>query len=234
MYVPQTSRCSSQLTIHSSDGDQNHFPVYVPDAERVAEIEEAYAEASKDPTMHYDASNENRATGAGFYQFSADEETRARQMEALKRSREETEKARQETGVAESRASNDATATSPKGKGNTEEVDAGHAPKITGRGIDKRKRELEERRQAIEAKRRKTNNAANTSTNILGRSQPPGTSSTHSIPSHSMNNGVVETNSASTAADNFLEDLEAELLKADLIRADLHNAEPRKADLLNR
>ena len=82
------------LTQIHTDGDQGHFPVYEQDESRVREIEEQYAEAIKDPTKHYDASKENRTAGAAFYQFSADEETRARQMEELKRMREETEAAR--------------------------------------------------------------------------------------------------------------------------------------------
>ena len=201
---------SLTLLFVNSDGDQNHFPVYVPDGERVAEIEEAYAEALKDPTTHYDASKENRATAAGYYQFSADEETRVRQMEALKRSREETEKARQEAGIVDGEApiSEDVAATSAKGK----EAAAGPAPKITGRGIDKRKRDLEERRKAIEAKRRKTNGAASgASTNTRTESEPPGTSAAHSSGSHS-NKSASEANASSDAADDFLAKLEADLL----------------------
>lgn len=92
-YIPYS------LTLPCTDGDQGHFPVYEQDASTIREIEEQYAEAIKDPTKHYDASKENRTAGAGFYQFSADEETRARQMEELKRMRQETETTRKESGI---------------------------------------------------------------------------------------------------------------------------------------
>ena len=49
--------------------------------------------------MHYDASREVRAKGAGFYQFSGDEETRKAQMAELKASRDETTKMRQGLGA---------------------------------------------------------------------------------------------------------------------------------------
>jgi len=208
------SKLSLTLLFVNPDGDQNHFPVYVPDGERVAEIEQAYAEALKDPTTHYDASKENRATAAGYYQFSADEETRARQMEALKRSREETEKAREEAGIVDGEApiSEDVAVTSTKGKDQIDEAAAGPAPKITGRGIDKRKHDLEERRKAIEAKRRKTNGAASgASTNTRTESEPPGTSAAHSTGSHSSNKSAKEVNANSNAVDDFLAKLEADL-----------------------
>lgn len=51
--------------------------------------------------MHYDVTAEVRAKGAGFYQFSADEETRQRQMEELKLAREETERMRKEGGAVD-------------------------------------------------------------------------------------------------------------------------------------
>jgi len=104
--------------------------VYEPSAERIAKIEEAAIETN--PAAHYDASREIRAKGAGFYAFSADEETRARQMEELKNVRMETEKVREEVGVEE-----------------------GTDGKRANKAMEKRKREIEERRKAVEAKRRK-------------------------------------------------------------------------------
>lgn len=89
--------------------------------------------------MHYDASKEVRAKGAGFYQFSADEETRRKQMEELKTVREETEKTRQELGAEDIK---------PGEEGMTAEG-------VQSRAMEKRKRELEERRKLIEAKRKK-------------------------------------------------------------------------------
>ncbi|KIJ51205.1 hypothetical protein M422DRAFT_26635 [Sphaerobolus stellatus SS14] len=107
--------------------DPNYFPTYEQTAEKIAAVEAELVEDN--PATHYDATKEVRPHGAGFYQFSKDEETRQRQMEELKRSREETEKARVSSGAA--------------------------AGKEVKPGLEKRKREIEERRKAIEAKRRK-------------------------------------------------------------------------------
>lgn len=79
--------------------------------------------------QHYDASKENRAKGAGFYQFSGDEEARRKQMEELKAARVETEERRKTVGADTETPVNPA--------------------------LEKRKRDLEERRKLIEAKRRK-------------------------------------------------------------------------------
>lgn len=129
-------------------GDQGFFPVYEPSAERVKDIEEAFA-ADSNPAKHYDASQEVRATAAGFYQFSADEETRGKQMEDLKRAREETEAERARMIAEEPSSSAAAADVRTSAESTTSNI-------IVGRGIDKRKRDIEERRKAIEAKRRKT------------------------------------------------------------------------------
>jgi len=125
----------------------NHFPIYQPSEERVAEIAKAFAEENNPLGVHYDASKEIRAKGAGFYQFSADEETRRAQMEELKASREETAKTRQELGAEDIKP------------GEVEGMRDGEAPGTAGavksRAMEKRKRELEERRKMIEAKRKK-------------------------------------------------------------------------------
>lgn len=118
----------------------SHFPVYQPSAERVAKIME---DAMEDPlTKHYDATNENRAKGAGFYQFSADEETRQRQMEELLRMRAETTEVRAERGTA------DQVQTQDPGVPEAEET-------VLSKATAKRKRDLEERRAQVLAKRRK-------------------------------------------------------------------------------
>jgi hypothetical protein len=95
--------------------------------------------------QHYDASREVRAKGAGFYQFSADEETRKKQMEELRQARLETEQTRQESGAVNLKA------------GEVEGMQEG-SDGLRSRAIEKRKRELEERRKAVEAKRRKFQN----------------------------------------------------------------------------
>ena len=87
-------------------------------------------------------------------------------MAELKAKREETERARREAGVAEYEESDEEEpGPHPAGTGEGSgdpfaKIEAAAPPKITGRGIDKRKRELEERRRAIEAKRRKLNPGA--------------------------------------------------------------------------
>lgn len=121
----------------------NHFPVYEPSAERVAEIAKAHAEENNPLNMHYDAAQEVRAKGAGFYQFSGDEETRRAQMEELKSARQETEKTRQETGAVDVKP------------GEVEGMRENDAAGAKSRAVEKRKRELEERRKMVEAKRRK-------------------------------------------------------------------------------
>ena len=130
----------------TTDNPVNHFPVYEPSAARVAEIEEGFLEENNPLNIHYDASKEVRAKGAGFYQFSADEETRQRQMEELKSAREETGKTRAEFGAVDLRP----------GEVEGMNVDAG-AGGSTGRSaaLEKRKRDLEERRKLVNAKRRK-------------------------------------------------------------------------------
>ncbi|SJL09577.1 uncharacterized protein ARMOST_12957 [Armillaria ostoyae] len=120
----------------------NHFPIYTPSADRVAEIEKMHAEENNPLGVHYDATSEVRAKGAGFYQFSGDEETRQRQMEELRAAREETQATRQGQGAVDASVEGMVAGGSSAGEG-------------VGKGVEKRKREIEERRRKIEAKRRK-------------------------------------------------------------------------------
>jgi hypothetical protein len=120
-----------------------HFPVYRPSADRVEQIEKEFAEANNPLGVHYDASAEVRARGAGFYQFSNDEETRKAQMEELKSARVETETTRKEMGALD---------VLP---GETEGMQDSGAGGGKSRAMEKRKRELEERRKILDAKRRK-------------------------------------------------------------------------------
>ncbi|KAL0954779.1 hypothetical protein HGRIS_003729 [Hohenbuehelia grisea] len=124
----------------------NHFPVYEPSAERVADIAKAHAEENNPLNIHYDSGREVRAKGAGFYQFSADEETRRAQMDELKATREETEKTRQEVGAVD--------VLPGEVEGMREEGSE------RSRAMAKRKRELEERRRQIDEKRRKLQGSA--------------------------------------------------------------------------
>ncbi|KAG6878219.1 hypothetical protein C0993_010640 [Termitomyces sp. T159_Od127] len=129
----------------------NHFPVYEPSAERVAEITAKFAEENNPLNIHYDASRENRAKGAAFYQFSGDEETRRKQMEELKAVREETGQIRQELGAVDVRPG--------EVEGMQSSGDGGRS-----RAMEKRKRELEERRKLLDAKRRKLQGGIDSST----------------------------------------------------------------------
>ena len=105
--------------------------------------------------MHYDAAREVRAKGAGFYQFSGDEETRRRQMDELRAAREETARTRRETGAADVLPGQ--AEGMREGAGNAE----GHGGAGgKSRAMEKRKRELEERRKMLDAKRRKVGGAA--------------------------------------------------------------------------
>lgn len=129
-----------------SDDDQviynpvNHFPTYTPSEERIAEIAKEYAEENNPLNVHYDATREVRAKGAGFYQFSGDEETRKKQMEELKDVREETERTRKETGAIDVLPG---------------EVEGMQETAAKSRAMEKRKREIEERRKVLEEKRKK-------------------------------------------------------------------------------
>lgn len=75
-----------------SYGPSTSFPVYQPDpAAIVSRSQQGYKRKATD---HFDAQFEKRYRGAGFYQFSQDEETRRKQMEAIKEDRDETERMR--------------------------------------------------------------------------------------------------------------------------------------------
>ncbi|KAG8892421.1 hypothetical protein FRB99_002715 [Tulasnella sp. 403] len=128
-------KAPTQSADHSADNPVGYYPTYEPTAEKVEAINSALEELRKAPTSYYDSTKENRAKGAGFYQFSADEETRRKQMEELAAARLDTVEKREEIGADLSRT--------------------GDTPKPVNPAIEKRKRELEERRKLIEAKRRK-------------------------------------------------------------------------------
>lgn len=77
-----------------SGGDQNFYPVYTPDADL---LREKYKQAEEESRQaRYDASKEIRDRAAGAYQFSLDDDERARQLAELKSQRLETERARAE------------------------------------------------------------------------------------------------------------------------------------------
>lgn len=124
--------------------------MYEPSIERVAAITEAASDAANPLETHYDANKEVRAKGAAFYSFSADEETRRKQMEELKASRVETEQTRKETGAVEVRPGEIEGM-----RVDDDKEEDGADVLLKSRAIEKRKREIEERRKLVEAKRRK-------------------------------------------------------------------------------
>jgi Domain of unknown function (DUF4078) len=187
----------------------NFFPVYEPSSDRVAAIQAAAAEENNPLNIHYDASREVRAKGAGFYQFSADEETRKKQMEELRQARNETEMTRQELGAVDLKAG--------EVEGMQEVPNA-----LRNRAVEKRKRELEERRKLVEAKRRKLLNGNNSTAAAAAApaTQPPASAgASASAPSSEQPIVAVLTKTtaapnpdpASSAADNFLAALERDL-----------------------
>jgi coiled-coil domain-containing protein 174 len=170
-------------------GDANYFPTYEQSAEKIAAVEAAVKEDSN-PAGHYDATREVRPQGAGFYQFSKDEETRQKQMEELRRSRMETGKAREESGAA--------------------------AGVEVRPGLEKRKREIEERRKAIEAKRRKvkvtSSIASKDSTAVAAEASEGGRTTSKRAKSKT---GTKENQSQPQSADEFLAALERDLMAAE-------------------
>ncbi|CAE6343454.1 unnamed protein product [Rhizoctonia solani] len=123
-------------------GRATNFPVYEPSKERRAAIEASLIEQ---PLVdRYDASKDNRAAGAGFYQFSMDEETRRQQMEDLKQARVDTAIARAEVDTA-----------LPHSESRDPTSQGLNPTRVTSRAVEKRRQELEERRKMLDAKRRK-------------------------------------------------------------------------------
>ena len=190
-----------------TDNPVNHFPVYEPDAARVAEIEKEFAEENNPLNIHYDASREVRAKGAGFYQFSADEEIRRRQMEELKDARDETGKTRAELGAVDLRPGEvegmqDGSGVGGSGGGGTGKSAA----------LEKRKRDLEERRKLVDAKRRKK--IGNPSV-----AEPPSNSSPSTMESQDTAQTAERSSKlqsvnvvASNPADDFLAQLEKDII----------------------
>lgn len=179
------------MTPLCQDGDTNYFPTFEQSAEKVAAVEAAIKEDAN-PATHYDATREVRPHGAGFYQFSKDEETRQKQMEELRRSRTETGQAREESGAA------------------------------TGRevrpGMEKRKREIEQRRKAIEAKRRKVQDSSETppdnSEIITTDTGKRGSTTPNRNPKPTTKERFSQPQTALQSADEFLAALERDIIAA--------------------
>ncbi|KAH7911089.1 hypothetical protein BJ138DRAFT_33155 [Hygrophoropsis aurantiaca] len=223
--IPRNLLSRSQDHELSADDDQdvihnpvNFFPVYEPSADRVKAVEEAFSEANNPLGVHYDASAEVRAKGAGFYQFSADEETRKQQMDELRSARTETEKTRQEVGATDLR---------PGEVEGMRDDDNGGKNTSRSRAMEKRKREIEERRKLLDAKRRKVNienvdhslSMESEASQIRPRTSVPiidpfAALERHAPQPESSTKGKIHArNSSEIAADAFLAQLEKDMLK---------------------
>ncbi|TRM65105.1 hypothetical protein BD626DRAFT_547363 [Schizophyllum amplum] len=139
------------IIIRNPDG---FFPTYQPTAERVTQIEEEFAEQGR-TEAHYDARGENRARGAAFYAFSADEEERKRQMEELRAARDETRTVRTEMGVTEVGVGEVEGMRVGDEEGDGKQKGKANEGSGMSKAMEKRKREREERQRMLEAKRRK-------------------------------------------------------------------------------
>ena len=193
-----------------ADNPVNFFPVYEPSAERVKAVQDELTAANNPLSAHYDSSKEVRAKGAAFYQFSGDDETRKKQMEELKTAREETKQTREDTGAVDVRP------------GEVEGMREASGPS-TSRALEKRRREIEERRALLEAKRRKTKMTPEDGIIPLDSATPPATFvATANDPLATLEKAatsvstLVEIRTATSgysAADAFLAQLEQEILQ---------------------
>ncbi|KAI0635661.1 hypothetical protein C8Q77DRAFT_1216266 [Trametes polyzona] len=216
-YVVHALTCLYMLTFPHNP--VNHFPVYEPSRERVEQIRAEYAEENNPLNVHYDATREVRAKGAGFYQFSGDEETRRQQMEELRKAREETERTRAEVGAEDVRPG-EVEGMHPGGEAS--------AVPAKSRAMEKRKREIEERRKLLEAKRRKLGGkdgaAASKATPVSGDEQktpaaPPSAAAADPFAAlEALSGNKPEKNRATeppvNAADAFLAQLEQDIMKS--------------------
>ncbi|RYP02939.1 hypothetical protein DL765_010643 [Monosporascus sp. GIB2] len=88
-------------------GDVIQSEAFDPEARDAARMADLAARRDRTPTpppdAHFDGRAEIRTKGVGFYQFSAAEEDRRREMEALRAERESTERARGERESARER-----------------------------------------------------------------------------------------------------------------------------------
>ncbi|KAL7279020.1 hypothetical protein ACG7TL_006853 [Trametes sanguinea] len=216
--LPQDEKEKEDDFETAPDNPVNHFPTFGPSQERIEKIRAEFAEENNPLNIHYDPTKEVRAKGAGFYQFSGDEETRRKQMEELRKVREETERVRKETGAEDVRP------------GEVEGLHPGAedaAGLVKSRAMEKRKREIEERRKLLEAKRRKVATPKELKEDSIQPSAPVavGSTSTPSAAAHPDPFAALEAHSTETkakgkdaeptinSADAFLAQLEQDIMK---------------------
>ncbi|KAJ3865288.1 hypothetical protein EV359DRAFT_39083 [Lentinula novae-zelandiae] len=121
---------------------QNHFPTYQHTEDRITEIINEHSEENNPLEKHYDPNSEIRDRGAASYTFSTDEETRQARLNELKSRHLETDAIRKEMGAVDVLPG---------------EIEGMQVPEVRSsvKGSEKRKREIEERRKMLDAKRKK-------------------------------------------------------------------------------
>jgi hypothetical protein len=191
------------------DNPVDHFPVHQQSEDQLAKLAKARAEADTPLDVHYDATLEPRAKGAANYQFSTDEETRKAEMAALRAAREETKRIRRDAG---------ATDLKP---GEVEGMKPQAGSELKSKPMEERKRKLEERRKLLDAKRRKVKADDSEPGPAPAASKPVVSVAPPSDPMAVLEAGVNMTYTAketpkaskSTAADDFLAQLENDIFK---------------------
>ncbi|KAJ3815564.1 hypothetical protein EV368DRAFT_81778 [Lentinula lateritia] len=121
---------------------QNHFPTYQHTEDRITEIINEHSEENNPLEKHYDPNLEIRDRGAASYTFSTDEKTRQAKLNELKSRHLETDAIRKEMGAMDVLPG---------------EIEGMQVPEVRSsvKGSEKRKREIEERRKMLDAKRKK-------------------------------------------------------------------------------
>ncbi|KAJ3734285.1 hypothetical protein DFJ43DRAFT_1137554 [Lentinula guzmanii] len=147
--VPRQAKLDEEIQEDDDEGVirnprvlQNHFPTFHLDEDRRTQIVNEYAEENNPLDKHYDPNSEVRDRGAASYSFSLDEQTRQARLDDLKATHLETNATRKEMGAVDVRPG---------------EIEGMQAPEVgrSAKGSEKRKREIEERRKILEAKRKK-------------------------------------------------------------------------------
>ncbi|KAJ3906699.1 hypothetical protein F5879DRAFT_797172 [Lentinula edodes] len=153
---------------------QNHFPTYQHTEDRITEIINEHSEENNPLEKHYDPNSEIRDRGAASYTFSTDEETRQARLNELKSRHLETDAIRKEMGAVDVLPG---------------EIEGMQVPEVRSsvKGSEKRKREIEERRKMLDAKRKKVGtvieepqpdtvsaSTSGTTTSLKRNSQTPG------------------------------------------------------------
>ena len=116
----------------------HHFDTYEPSADRLAAIKESLKEEPL--TQHFDPNQEIRDRGAAYMELGKTEEERQRNLAALKEARAETLRNRAEAGAVDIKPGQEGMKADDSRRNSA---------------LEKRKREMEARRELIRAKKQK-------------------------------------------------------------------------------